>query len=210
MGINLNASTNTKSDSIKQAKLYSRNLTTGEIALAKWVFKNHIDYSKVKIYFGNFLPNQDPYTFVTPNGNIYAPEDVYLEDYSVADLGSRKIFIHEMGHVWQYQSDTNVLVTGGVIHACAYFTDIDPYHYDIHELKAYKSTYMPNMLERLPKKLLDYNLEAQAEIIADYWLIKHANKQVQHMRDANKTKNVKGSWVSLIKIYEDKVKEVLP
>lgn len=211
MGINIKASTNSVENSVKKIiTLPSRNLTPGEIALSKLIFKESIDYSKVKIFTGDYLPNQDPTTFVTPNGNIYAPREIYLPDYSAATTDFKKVFLHEMGHVWQYQSDVNVLVVAGSIHACAYFTKKDPYLYDIHELKKYKSEIMPNLVEHLPKKLLDYNLESQAEILADYWLIKYTNKQVQYMKIDNIKTNIKGAWSSIVQIYEEKVRQVIP
>ena len=212
MGFNIKASTNNIKNSIKKSTSFpSRNLTLGEIALAKLIFKNSIDYSKVKIFTGDYLPNQDPTTFVTPNGNIYAPKDVYLGDYSVSSTDFKKVFLHEMGHVWQYQSEVNVLVIAGSIHACAYFTKKDPYLYDIHEFKEYLSETTPNVTTKLPKKLLDYNLEAQAEILADYWLIKYTNKEVQYMKLENIKTNIKNfPWANIIKTYEDKIKQIIP
>lgn len=212
MGFNIKASTNNIENSIKQATSFPyRNLTPGEIALAKLIFKNSIDYSKVKVFTGDYLPNQDPTTFVTPNGNIYAPTNIYLPDYSVSTTDFKKVFLHEMGHVWQYQSEVNVLVVAGSIHACAYFTKKDPYLYDIHEIKKYPSEVIPNVIEKLPKKLLDYNLESQAEILADYWLVKYTNKQVQYMKLENIKTNIKGlPWANIVKIYEDKVRQAIP
>jgi len=211
MGFNIKATTNSIENSVKKATtLPGRNLTSGEIALAQLIFKNSIDYSKVKIFTGDYLPRQDPTTFVTPNGNIYAPRDVYLPDYSLATTDFKKVFLHEMGHVWQYQSEVNVLVVAGSIHACAYFTKKAPYLYNIHEEKKYKYQIIPNLIERLPKKLLDYNLESQAEILADYWLVKYTNKQVQYMKIDNIKTNIKGPWSKIVKVYEDKVREAIP
>lgn len=209
---NIKAATNKVKDSLVKALIIpSRGLTQGEVVMAKMVFKDSIDYSKVKIYTGNYLPNQDEETYMTPNGNIYAPKKIYLSDYSVTDsLSYKHAFVHEMGHVWQYQKGGNVKLKAGSIHACAFFTKEDPYLYNIYELKKYPSPIMPNLVEHLPKKFLDYNLEAQAEIIADYWLLK-VDKHYQ-MRDKNIATNVtgKGALSDVVKLYESKIRQVIP
>ena len=50
-----------------------RLLTSGEIALAKSVFRSTIPYHKVWIHFDSYLPFglQDQYTAMAPNGEIY-------------------------------------------------------------------------------------------------------------------------------------------
>lgn len=65
-----------------------RGLTTGEIALAKSIYGNTIDYSAVRISSGTYFPLQDPDRAVAPNGNIYFGNS-YVKDLSSSDLGSR-------------------------------------------------------------------------------------------------------------------------
>lgn len=209
----LQAATNKIKDSlVKAVTMPSRGLTSGEVDLSRKVFKNSIDYSKVKIFTGNYLPNQDKETFMAPNGNIYAPAEVYFDDYSTQVTWIKKAFLHEMGHVWQFQSKINVKLVAGSIHACAFFTKDNPYLYDIYERKTYPSPTIPNLIEHLPKKFIDYNLEAQAEIISDYYLLKYTNQEIQHMRVANIKTNIthKGTWDKVVKAYEDKISEAIP
>ncbi|MEW5290124.1 hypothetical protein ABW286_13180 [Erwinia papayae] len=100
----------------------SRGLTSGEIILAKSIFKNAINYSVVKIYKGSYFPftmqNQD--TAVTPDGNIYFMPKHYQRDFSRALPVYQHWFIHEMTHVWQYQSGLNVKIRGLVSWAVSY------------------------------------------------------------------------------------------
>lgn len=83
-----------------------RYLTSGEIAMAKLVFKNSIDYSKVKIINGGFLgiPTLSN-SAMTPFGHIHFPSKDYIAnpDFSVAKATDKHWFMHEMTHVWQHQ-----------------------------------------------------------------------------------------------------------
>ncbi|WP_370458085.1 hypothetical protein [Cronobacter sp. EKM102R] len=60
-----------------------RLLTMGEIKLAQSVFASTIDYSKVWIHRGSYLPFnlQNRNAAMTPNGEIYF-RDHYREDFS--------------------------------------------------------------------------------------------------------------------------------
>ncbi|MDO7507946.1 hypothetical protein Q5X75_11035 [Acinetobacter baumannii] len=113
----LNIFTNKKEGSIKEVKIEtpSRPLTNGEIKLAISVFKNSINYTTVKIFFGSFFPlkSQNEDTFVTPNGSIYIMPKHYRDDYSLEDISYKKIFLHELGHVWQHQRKLIVLANAG-------------------------------------------------------------------------------------------------
>jgi hypothetical protein len=84
----------------------SRLMTTGEIAMAQALFGASVDYSKVKIYNGEYLwfGLQDNETAMTPNGRMYYPKNIYREDFSNPDEpDSQLLFMHEMVHIWQYQ-----------------------------------------------------------------------------------------------------------
>jgi len=88
---------------------------------------------------------------MTPNGNIYYPEGLFREDFSVggpSDINLR-IFIHEMAHVWQHQRGYAVKLSG------IFSFRQSRYQY---ELSA-------------GKRLSDYNMEAQANMLADYFLL---------------------------------------
>lgn len=61
----------------------TRQLTTGEIALAKSVFRSTISYHKVWIHHDSYLPFglQDKNTAMAPNGELYF-RHWYRDDYS--------------------------------------------------------------------------------------------------------------------------------
>ncbi|MBD9677931.1 type VI secretion system tip protein VgrG [Pseudomonas sp. PDM18] len=133
----------------------SRPLTAGEIAMAQVVFKDAIDYSKVKAHHGGwwlFLGFQN--TAVTPNGEMYFPEStgLYKDDFSATAKGRDKaLFIHEMTHVWQYQM--------------GYWVKWHALWVTSRGASAYEYTL------RKTGKLSDYNMEQQGEIVSDYYMI---------------------------------------
>ncbi|APG20696.1 UNVERIFIED_ORG: hypothetical protein J2806_005092 [Kosakonia oryzae] len=128
----------------------SRPLTAGEIRMIKPLFKDAINYSAVKVYNGEYLPFglQDNRTAMTPNGYMYYPGDLFQEDFSFGFVGNMALFVHEMGHVWQHQMGANVRTRG-------LFSWAASYEYSLPE----------------EKDLADYNLEQQASIIADYYIL---------------------------------------
>ena len=85
-----------------------RNLTAGEIALARAAFQDKIDYGAVKLSDG---PGRHPFAHmafakgnpaITIGSTVYFKHD-YCPDFSAAGM-NRKSFIHEMAHVWQYRA----------------------------------------------------------------------------------------------------------
>jgi hypothetical protein len=83
----------------------SRPLTEGETALARSVFRNAIDYARVRIVRGRWWPFQPRNVAMAPNGNIYFPPDgpLWSADFGAEPLHLQGLFIHEMTHVWQSQ-----------------------------------------------------------------------------------------------------------
>jgi hypothetical protein len=84
----------------------SRSLTPGEIALARSVFGDAIDYSKVRMVRRKWWPFQPRGTAMAPTGNIhFHPRGtLWSEDFSKEPLHLQGFFIHEMTHVWQSQT----------------------------------------------------------------------------------------------------------
>ena len=82
-----------------------RSLTPGEIALARSVFGDAIDYDAVKIRRRKWFPFQPRKVTMAPRGHIhFHPHgDVYCEDFATAPIFRQALFIHEMVHVWQVQ-----------------------------------------------------------------------------------------------------------
>jgi len=142
-----------------------RKLTLGEIAMARLVFGDAIRYADVEIHehgYWLFFGLQGSRTAVAPNGNIYLPKPIYSADFSlVTEIDDsptreqrRALFVHEMTHVWQFQLG-----------------------YPLKRVRGPR----PNMTYRytleLDKRLSDYNMEQQGDILADYFLIKIRGKQ---------------------------------
>jgi hypothetical protein len=131
-----------------------RHLTPGEVDLAHSVFKDSLDYARIRLYARPFVFFQPRESAMAPNGHIYVRGEVE-DDYSRAGLMRRAFFLHEITHVWQYQNRVlNPLLAGlrealrhGLRYDRAYFYRLH-YGYD----------------------LLDYGLEQQASIIEDYYL----------------------------------------
>jgi hypothetical protein len=84
----------------------SRSLSSGEIALARSVFGDAIDYWKVRMVRRKWWPFQPRSAAMAPTGNIhFHPHgDLWSEDFAAEPLHRQGLFIHEMTHVWQAQS----------------------------------------------------------------------------------------------------------
>jgi len=142
-----------------------RLLTSGEIYLARELFRNSIEYNKVWIHHGSYLPFdiQSNNTAMTPNGEMWFEKDVYRDDFSQTTIDYQYLFMHEMMHVWQYQHGMNVRMRGLVSWVVDYKYDFD------------KSS------------LSFYPMEQQASIVADYWLLTMLDYLTYHRM--NKYKN---------------------
>lgn len=135
----------------------ARGLTSGEIDMAKLVFGDSVDYSKVKVHNKEYLwfGLQHDDIAMTPNGEMYFNPKHFKEDFSnPADLGGQRWFIHEMTHVWQHQLGYPVKWRGAVRLGLSYRYALD-----------------------MEKRLSDYNMEAQGNILADYFVVKHRGRQ---------------------------------
>jgi hypothetical protein len=129
-----------------------RPLTAGEITLCQKLFKNALDYDKIRVHNHSYLPFNLQYrnTAMAPNGHIYFVGKHYYADYSLLDSVMQRWFIHEMVHVWQHQLGYPVSLRGAI---------------------RLGLTYQYTLCERA--SLADYNLEAQAELLSDYCVLKH-------------------------------------
>jgi hypothetical protein len=127
-----------------------RPLSAGEIAMVSLLFGDAIDTSRVRVFSRRYLPYLQPKNCaMTPNGSIYFHHSCFLDDYAAANLTGQHWFMHEMVHVWQHQLGYPVRLRGAVRIAL-------PYHYDLIE----------------DATLADYNMEAQGDLLADYFVLK--------------------------------------
>lgn len=133
-----------------------RRLTLGEITMASSIYKNAINYDLVKVHNAEYFPFglQNKETAVTPNGELYWPERHFKEDYSLETTLYQWWFMHEMAHVWQYQMGMNVRLRGVMSWAVSYKYSLPDYN-----------------------SLADYGMEAQASIIADYFILSRYGRE---------------------------------
>ena len=130
----------------------ARGLTPGEIAMASLLFGGAIDTSRVRVHNRRYLPLglQPENCAMSPNGSIYFHHSCFLPDYSRGDPPARHWFMHEMVHVWQHQLGYPVRLRGAMRIGLSY-------RYELRE----------------GATLADYNMEAQGELLADYFMLKH-------------------------------------
>lgn len=150
-----------------------RALTAGEISLARRMFKDSIDYAKVKIHNKKYIVFQPNNSGMTPNGEMYVVgAGTYFVDYSVAKSYARGFFLHEMAHVWQYQLGILRPVSAAIA---------ESFRHGFNYAKAYDYELVAG------KDLLKYRIEQQAQIIQDYYLRQVAATvpTTDHMKNAN-------------------------
>lgn len=94
----------------------------------------------------------------TPSGQIIYPIDKFKDDFSTPNVSAldKTIFIHEMTHIWQHQLKYPATQNGVII-----------------QLKNELGGSVYAYLLSLNKKLKDYNVEQQGNILADYYMMYH-------------------------------------
>jgi hypothetical protein len=82
-----------------------RAMTPAEIAMARSVFGDAIDYARVGIANRKWAFFQPPRITMAPTGSIhFHPRGgLYCEDFGCTGLGEQGLLIHELVHVWQHQ-----------------------------------------------------------------------------------------------------------
>lgn len=83
----------------------TRTLTDAEVSLARGVFGDAINYSRVRIHLKKWAFFQPRQTVMAPDGDIWfhPAGSRYCSDFCDHDTDARGLFIHEMTHVWQRQ-----------------------------------------------------------------------------------------------------------
>jgi hypothetical protein len=130
----------------------SRALTAGETAMARRLFGDAIDYPAVRIFNRRYLPFglQPTNCCMTPNGAMYFHHTCCLLDFSAGSDHARHWFMHEMVHIWQHQLGYPVRTRGAIRIGLSYDYQL-----------------------AMDKTLSDYNMEAQGDLLADYFVLKH-------------------------------------
>ncbi len=83
-----------------------RPLSESEVKLARSIFGDAIDYSKVLIRRRKWAFFQPKQVTMAPRGHIHFHPggSAYCDDFATASLHQQAHFIHEMVHVWQTQT----------------------------------------------------------------------------------------------------------
>ncbi|MFL6660196.1 MAG: Rhs element Vgr protein [Massilia sp.] len=120
--------------------------------MASLLFGEAIDYAKVRIYSRRYLPFglQPRDCAMTPNGHLYFHRSRCLLDFSKGSVQAQHWFMHEMTHVWQHQLGYPVRLRGALRLGLSY-------RYRLAD----------------DRSLSDYNMEAQGDLLADYFVLKH-------------------------------------
>ena len=132
-----------------------RPLTKNEIAMATLVFRDSIDYVRVRIHPRRYMPFQPKNCCMTPNGSMYFHRSCFLPDYTRGDPAVVHWFLHEMVHIWQFQMGYAVRLRGAVRVGLSYDYDLAP-----------------------GKTLADFNMEAQGDLLADYFALRYLGSSV--------------------------------
>jgi len=70
--------------------------------MASLLFRDAIDYTRVRIHGRRYMPFQPKNCAMTPNGSIYFHHSCFLDDYASAKVVGRHWFMHEMVHLWRF------------------------------------------------------------------------------------------------------------
>ena len=130
----------------------SRALTPGEIALARSIFGDAIDYPKVRLVRGKWWPFHPTNAAMAPMGYIWFHPKAggWSDDFSTEPLGRQGFFIHELTHVWQAQKGGRFYLPLMRHPFCRYGYMLKP-----------------------GKPFVRYGLEQQAEIVRHRFLSEH-------------------------------------
>ena len=125
--------------------------------MAALLFGDAIDHRKARVYNRRYLPFglQPRNCAMTPNGAMYFHKSCCLVDFSTGSEIARHWFMHEMVHVWQHQLGYPVRIRGAIRLGLSY-------HYQL----------------AADNTLADYNMEAQGDLLADYFVLKHLSSTV--------------------------------
>lgn len=130
----------------------NRSLTPGEIALARPIFADAIDYSRVRLHRRRWWPFQPRRVAMAPDGDLwFHPRGpLWHDDFAAAAPSLQALLIHELVHVWQAQR-------GG-----RWYLPLAR-----HPLCHYRYRLVPG------RRFGCYGLEQQATIVEHVWRLRH-------------------------------------
>ena len=122
----------------------SRVLTDDEFEIAERIFEDSVQFDKVKIKEGGLL------TWIYPGVTLGHHISFPKGEIDSEDLKYQALLIHELTHVWQFERIGFSYISRALFEEI--FTDAYTVHYDSN------------------KNFADYDIEEQAEIVAEYHL----------------------------------------
>jgi hypothetical protein len=177
----------------------TRHINSAEIAYAREIFGDSLDYSKIAITRDGLLSVGAPKTI---GNTVHMRSKWGSEQFTKDGSGQytlelteagRQLLVHEMTHVWQFQN-------GGL----AYIPDSL-----VSQLRAQLGTGSRNgaydwrSVAKAGTPWQDWNPEQQAELVEEY------NKSLRHIRDATKRKHLPAKadteMLEIGKPYIDKI-----
>ena len=189
-------------------KVIERKLTENEKKLLRKIFTNPkypLDLEKVTIIRDRFWPTVD--RAMAPFGDIYFPAEYYQNDFTLGDKRmppNPALLVHEMTHVWQHQNfPGRVPINGGFCQLFSTLTNniYNPYKYRLDETVV-QSKLKSDLGIVSQKEFSDYNVEAQATIVQDYYsrFLRNGN----NLLPANDINSYNNKFTQ--KDYEEKLK----
>jgi hypothetical protein len=130
-----------------------RAMTAREIALARSVFGDALDYAKIRIHNRKWWWLQPSKITMAPDGHLWfhPKSELFCDDFCDRNLSLQGLFMHELVHVWQHQQ--------GIVLPLKR-----------HPFCRYDYSLKPGW------KLGQYGIEQQAEIVRHVFLLKNGVK----------------------------------
>ena len=159
-----------------------RSLTEGEIALAKTIFGDSIDYSKVGVHNHKISRLQPDNFNAAPDGDLYMIKN-YSDDFSKSPAEDRAALMHELTHVWQIQNNTMNLKVAFVKET----------------LKAKFNYRATNKYTLAPgKDLNQYGFEQQAGIVEDFMLLSQGKAPLYNQAKTHDIEEYKAALTKIV------------
>ena len=148
-----------------------RPLTESEIALARTMFGDAVDYREVKLADHKFWPLQSAKWVMAPMGHIHfhPRHRDWCGDFAASSIDAQSLFIHEMTHVWQSQTKGRLYLL-----------------FMRHPFCRYRYSVVAG------RRFDDYGLEQQAEIIRHLFLARNG-RSVPGMPPLQQLESIVGS-----------------
>ncbi len=123
------------------------------------MFGDAIDYDKVRIANKRVNLLQPENGGLCTMNTINIAGEGYCDDYSLAEPGLTAFFVHEMTHIWQYQSNALSLATKFISESLRY------------RGKYFEKAYKYDLSDK--DKFTSFGIEQQACMMEDWYILKN-------------------------------------